>query len=180
MTSRETRLSAAPTLVDRAAYRTAIDALRDREKAHTRESDAIAAARRRLPMIAVDGGAPLIGEAGTTTLRDAFEGRQMLIAYYFMWRAGLPAPEQCEGCTYFTSQIHDLSMLHIRDVTYATFCQGSYAESSRYRDFIGWQMPWYSAEPSLEQLLVGRPAGNMYILSPICVTATISSRPIGQ
>lgn len=165
MKSRETRLSATPALADRAAYQIAIDALRDREKAHTHESDAIAATRRRLPMVMVDGGAPLIGEAGATTLRDAFEGRKMLIAYYFMWRAGLPAPEQCEGCTYFTSQIHDLSMLHSRDVTYATFCQGAYPESSRYSDFMGWQMPWYSAQPALEQLLAGRPAGSMYLIA---------------
>jgi len=35
------------------------------------------------------------------TLLDAFEGRRMLIAYYFMWHAGDPAPEQCEGCTLY-------------------------------------------------------------------------------
>jgi predicted dithiol-disulfide oxidoreductase (DUF899 family) len=48
----------------------------------------------------------------------------MLIAYYFMWHAGRPAPEQCEGCTFYTSQVRELSFLHSRDVTYATFCQG--------------------------------------------------------
>jgi predicted dithiol-disulfide oxidoreductase (DUF899 family) len=25
------------------------------------------------------------------------------------------------------------------------FCQGPYEESARYRDFMGWEMPWYSA-----------------------------------
>jgi predicted dithiol-disulfide oxidoreductase (DUF899 family) len=49
-------------------------------------------------MVAVDGAAPLIGEHGAVTLLDVFEGRQMLIAYYFMWHTGRPAPEQCEGC----------------------------------------------------------------------------------
>ena len=83
--------------------------MRVREKAHTREGDAIAAARRRLPMVEVDGATPLIGEHGAVTLLDAFEGRRMLIAYYFMWYAGQPAPEQCEGCTFFTSQVRELS-----------------------------------------------------------------------
>jgi predicted dithiol-disulfide oxidoreductase (DUF899 family) len=39
-----------------------------------------------------------------------------------------------------------------RDVTYATFCQGPYEESARYRDFMGWEMPWYSAQDSLDTL----------------------------
>ena len=120
--------------------------MRVREKAHTREGDAIAAARRRLPMVEVDGATPLIGERGAVTLLDAFEGRRMLIAYYFMWHAGHPAPEQCEGCTFYTSQVRELSFIHSRDVTYATFCQGPYEESARYRDFMGWEMPWYSAQ----------------------------------
>jgi predicted dithiol-disulfide oxidoreductase (DUF899 family) len=58
----------------------------------------------------------LIGERGALTLLDAFEGRRMLIAYYFMWHTGHPAPEQCEGCTWFTSQVLELSYIHARDV----------------------------------------------------------------
>jgi hypothetical protein len=45
-----------------------------------------------------------------------------------MWHAGHPALEQCEGCTFFTSQVRELSHLQSRDVTYATFCQGPYGE----------------------------------------------------
>ena len=43
-----------PVEVDRAAFQAELDALRVREKAHTREGDAIAAARRRLPMVEMD------------------------------------------------------------------------------------------------------------------------------
>ena len=145
-----------PKLVDRNTFQAELDALRVREKAHTREGDAIAAARRRLPMVEVDGATPLIGEHGAETLLDVFEGRRLLIAYYFMWHTGHPAAEQCEGCTWLTSQVCELSYIHSRDVTYATFCQGPYEESARYRDFMGWEMPWYSAQDSLDTLLVGR------------------------
>jgi predicted dithiol-disulfide oxidoreductase (DUF899 family) len=155
---------AMPEVVGRATFEARIDTLRRREKAHTREGDAIAAARRRLPMVAVDGSAPLVGESGTVTLLDAFEGRQMLMAYYFMWYEGKPAPEQCEGCTFFTTQVRELSHLHSRNVTYATFCQGSYEESARYRDFMGWEIPWYSARDSLDTLLVGRRIGVMHLV----------------
>ena len=154
-----------PNIVDRASFQTELDALRIREKAHTHEGDAIAAARRRLPMVEVDGATPLIGERGPVTLLDAFEGRRQLIVYYFMWHAGHPAPEQCEGCSFYTSQVRELSFIHSRDVTYATFCQGPYDESARYRDFMGWQMPWYAASrQSLDTLLVGRKVGMMHIV----------------
>jgi predicted dithiol-disulfide oxidoreductase (DUF899 family) len=154
----------APQVVDRRAFQAEIDALRRLEKAHTQQGDAIAAARRRLPMVAVDGTTTLIGKHGPTTLLDAFEGRSLLIAYYFMWYSGKPAPQQCEGCTYFTAQVRELSQLYSRDVTYATFCQGPYDESARYRDFMGWQMPWYSAQNSLDTLLVGRRVGMMHLI----------------
>src|SRR4051812_5312012 len=112
-----------PKTVDRSTFQAALDTLRVREKAHTREGDAIAAARRRLPMVEVDAATPLILEQRPVTLLDAFEGRQMLIAYYFMWHAGHPASEQCEGCTFFTSQVQELSYMHARNVTYATFAR---------------------------------------------------------
>ena len=155
-----------PRIVDRAAFQADVDELRVKEKAHTREGDVIAASRRRLPMVKVDGATSLIGENGTVTLLEAFEGRRQLIAYYFMWYPGRPASGQCEGCTFFTSQVRELSTLHAKDVTYATFCQGPYDESARYRDFMGWEMPWYSVpKASLETLLDGRKAGTMYLIS---------------
>jgi predicted dithiol-disulfide oxidoreductase (DUF899 family) len=155
----------APKIVDRSTFQAELDALRVQEKAHTREGDAIAAARRRLPMVEVDGATPLVGKHGALTLLDVFEGRRQLIAYYFMWRAGKPAPEQCEGCTFYTSQVRELSFIHSRDVTYATFAQGPYEESARYRDFMGFTMPWYAApRDSLETLLVGRKVGMMHIV----------------
>ncbi len=155
----------APTIVGRATFQAELDALRVREKAHTREGDAIAAARRRLPMVEVDATTPLVGEHGPETLLDAFEGRRILIAYYFMWHAGKPAAEQCEGCSLYTAQVRELSFIHSRDVTYATFCQGPYEESARYRNFMGWHMPWYAASrQSLERLLVGRKVGMMHIV----------------
>jgi predicted dithiol-disulfide oxidoreductase (DUF899 family) len=162
--------------VDRATFQAELDKLRTREKAHTREGDAIAAARRRLPMVEVDANLALIGPEGPLTLLDAFEGRRQLIAYYFMWNPGRPAAEQCEGCTFYTSQVAELSYLHSRDITYAVFSQGrnaavpgadpqmSYEESVRYRNFMGWDVPWYSAQDSLEALLVDREIGLFHLV----------------
>ncbi|MET0450411.1 MAG: DUF899 family protein [Mycobacterium sp.] len=157
--------SSLPPVVDRTDFQAELDVLRLREKAHTRESDAIAAARRRLPMVEVDANLELTGPDGPVTLLQAFEGRRQLLAYYFMWNPGAPAPEQCEGCTWCNTHVAELSYLHARDITYAVFCQGPYAESARYRDFMGWEMPWYSAQPSLDALLVGRTVGVMHLVS---------------
>jgi predicted dithiol-disulfide oxidoreductase (DUF899 family) len=156
--------SALPPVVNRATFQAQLDELRMREKAHTREGDAISATRRRLPMVEVDGGLELAGPQGPLTLLDVFEGRRQLIAYYFMWNTGRPASEQCEGCTWVTTQVAELSYLHSRDITFAVFCQGPYDESIRYRDFMGWEMPWYSAQDSLDALLEGRHVGRMHIV----------------
>jgi predicted dithiol-disulfide oxidoreductase (DUF899 family) len=152
-----------PVVVDRAAFEAELGTLRLREKAHTREGDAIAAARRRLPMVEVDAHLELIGPDGPVTLLEAFEGRRQLLAYTFMWHAGRPAPEQCEGCTWVATQVTDLSYLHSRDITYAVFCQGPFDVSSRYRDFMGWEIPWYSAQTSLDALLAGK-HGRMHLI----------------
>ena len=153
-----------PEIVDRNAYQAKVDALRTREKAHTREGDAIAAARRRLPMVEVSGETRLVSDHGTVTLLDAFEGRQILIAYYYMWHDGKTAPDQCEGCSFFTSQVHELSYFHVRNVTYATFCQGPFDPSLHYCGFMGYAMPWYSVQDSADTLLAGRQRNMMYLI----------------
>src|ERR1700682_1963939 len=147
------------------AFERELEELRAKEKAHIREGDAIAAARRRLPMVEVDAATPVIGPHGPVSLLDVFEGRRQLVAYYFMWHTGHRAAEQCEGCTWVTTQVAELSYLHSRDITLAVFCQGPYEASIRYHDFMGWSVPWYSAEEaSLDELLVDRHVGMMHIV----------------
>lgn len=153
-------MTAAPPIVNRDTWQRQVDALRVREKAHTREGDAIAAARRRLPMVEVDSMTPVIAAKGEVPLIDTFEGRSQLFASFHMWHTGHPAAEQCEGCTFFSGHALELSYLHSRDVTFAVFCQGPYPESARYRDFMAWEMPWYSVpEKSTDRLLAGRHFG---------------------
>jgi predicted dithiol-disulfide oxidoreductase (DUF899 family) len=157
MNAEQTGAAGLPRVVDRATWQAERDALLVREKAHTHEGDAIAAARRRLPMVEVDATTTLTGADGPVTLLDVFEGRGQLVAYFHMWHTGHSAAEQCEGCTFFNGQVRELSNLHSRDVTYATLCQGPYDQSVRYRDFMGWDVPWYSAQDALDALLGDRP-----------------------
>jgi predicted dithiol-disulfide oxidoreductase (DUF899 family) len=80
--NRATKAPSLPAAVDRATFQAELDRLRVQEKAPTRWGDAIAAARRR-----------------------------QLIAYYFMWYPGRPAAEQCEGCTWCTTQVDSVDVL---------------------------------------------------------------------
>jgi predicted dithiol-disulfide oxidoreductase (DUF899 family) len=61
-----------PAVVDRAAWQATRDELLVREKAHTREGDAIAAARRRLPMVEFDGTVQVVGPDGPVPFLDLF------------------------------------------------------------------------------------------------------------
>src|SRR5580700_10449277 len=97
--------AARPAVASRDDWQALLDDLLVREKAHTRAGDAIAAARRKLPMVEVDPSIPVIGEHGPVPLIEVFEGRRQLIVYYHMWHDGQPAENQCEGCTFFNGQI---------------------------------------------------------------------------
>ena len=68
-----------PPVVDQATWQAARDELLVREKAHTREGDAIAAARRRLPMVELDGTVEVTGADGPVPFVDLFQGRDELV-----------------------------------------------------------------------------------------------------
>lgn len=149
---------AQPPVVDRAAWRIAREQILDREKAHTREGDAIAALRRQLPMTPVPA-LTVTGAQGQVPLLDVFEGRRMLMAYFHMWHDGSPIPEQCEGCTFSTCHMQTLEYLHARDVTYAVLCEGAYDEIAPFREFMGYEWPWYSTKSADPALADGRDFG---------------------
>lgn len=146
---------ALPPITDRASWQARVDELRVKEKAHTRMGDALAAERRRLPMVAVDPQTPLIGPAGEVPLIEVFEGRRQLLAYFQMWHTGKPAASQCVGCTWWLSHVKELAYLHSRDITFAALSEGPWPEASRYREFMGWDFPFYSVPPGSE-LIAGR------------------------
>lgn len=72
--------AALPPVVDERVWQRELAALREREKAVTRELDAIVAQRRRLPMVAMPDYL-LKGEHGPVRLADVFGSRSQLIVY---------------------------------------------------------------------------------------------------
>ena len=102
-----------PPVVDLATWQAAREELLVREKAHTREGDAIAAARRRLPMVEVDGTVEVTGADGPVPFVDLFQGRDELVVYQHMWYDGAPYQGQCEGCT--TTAWHLKDAVYLKD-----------------------------------------------------------------
>lgn len=134
-----------PPVVGLEEWRTELDALRAREKAATHELDAIAAQRRRLPMVELPDYT-LEGPNGPVRLVDVFEGRSQLITYSHMWFPG--KDWQCGGCTGFTSQFTRLDFLDPYDARFVIVTQGPIAEAIAYRDKVGNRMDWYSTADS--------------------------------
>jgi predicted dithiol-disulfide oxidoreductase (DUF899 family) len=145
MTTESTATAGKPPVVDGQTWRAALDDLRRREKAVTRELDAIAAARRRLPMVEMDDYT-LIGANGPIRLVDVFDGRAQLIVYNHMWNDG--AEWQCGGCTSFTSQFTRLDFLDNYDARFVIVTNGPIDEALAYREKVGNQMDWYSSADS--------------------------------
>ncbi|TDD21013.1 DUF899 domain-containing protein [Kribbella turkmenica] len=137
-------MTAMPPIVDRETWCRERRTLLDREKTHTGEGDAIAAVRRRLPMTEVDATATLVGPGGPRSFLDVFEGRDQLIVYKHMWHPGAGIEGQCVGCTASIVDVHDVSYLNHRGVSFAVFCEGPWDEIAPFREFMGYTLPWYS------------------------------------
>ena len=139
-----TALPGRPPVVDLATWQTARDELLVREKAHTREGDALAAARRRLPMVEIDGTVEVVGADGPVPFLDLFQGRDELVVYHSMWYDGAPHQGQCEGCTFNLWHIKDAVYLNARGVSFAVLTSGRWDEVAPYVEFMGYTQPWYS------------------------------------
>ncbi len=139
-----TNTQANPPVVDLATWQAARDVLLVRETAHTREGDAIAAARRRLPMVEFDGTGEVVGADGPVPFLDLFQGRDELVVYKHMWHDGAPDQGQCEGCTNMAWHQRDTVYLQARGVSFAVVTTGRWDEVAPFVQFMGYTQPWYS------------------------------------
>src|SRR3954467_5762520 len=153
---------ALPSVVDSQTWRAQLDDLRKREKAATRELDAIAAQRRRLPMVEMPDYT-LIGADGPVRLSDVFEGKSQLIVYNHMWSDG--EEWQCGGCTGFTSQFTRLEFLDNYDARFVIVTQGPIDEALAYKQRVGNRMTWYSTAGSSFGADVGAPPGGGFAVN---------------
>jgi predicted dithiol-disulfide oxidoreductase (DUF899 family) len=158
----EQTTTALPPVVDHDTWRAALDDLRRREKAATRELDAIAAQRRRLPMVELPDYT-LIGKDGPVRLVDVFEGRSQLIVYNHMWEDG--AEWQCGGCTGLTAGWTRLDFLANYDARMVIVTNGPIKEALAYKAKVGNKMEWYSSSESSFGADVDAPPGEGFAVN---------------
>ncbi len=130
---------ALPPVVTAEEWAAAAAELRAAEKEHMRAGDALAARRRRMPMVEF-GSYTFEGADGAASLLELFEGRRQLVVYQFM-----RGPAWCEGCCMFTDQISEPAHLHARDTTMAIVSLSDYRDLAALRERMGWQVPFYSS-----------------------------------
>ena len=130
-----------PKVVSAAEWQQARDELLKAEKEATRTLDAIAARRRRLPMVKFDNYTFATAD-GTTTLLDLFGDQVQLAVYQFMDRG----PDQfCPGCTWFTNNVVNLDGLAENGVAWATVSNMPITQIEAYKAEKGWTLPFVSS-----------------------------------
>jgi predicted dithiol-disulfide oxidoreductase (DUF899 family) len=139
-----------PPVVSPPEWEAAREALLVKEKEATRARDALAAERRRLPMVRIDKDYVFEGPGGKTTLLDLFEGRPQLILYHFMFAPdvhGWPSAG-CDGCSMFVDQVGHLAHFHARDTSFALVSRAPLENIEPFKERMGWTIPWYSSDGS--------------------------------
>ena len=139
-----------PHVVSPDAWRTALAELRVKEKAATRARDALAAERRRLPMVRIANDYIFDGRDGKAHLLDLFAGRRQLMVYHFMFAPGVEGwpSAGCDGCSFFVDSIAHLAHLHERDTSFVLVSRAPLANIEPYKARMGWSVPWFSSSGS--------------------------------
>jgi predicted dithiol-disulfide oxidoreductase (DUF899 family) len=135
-----------PEIVSPAEWQATLDSLRAREKEATHARDALAAERRRLPMVEIDKEYVFEGPDGEARLLDLFEGRRQLILYHFMF--GPNQDEGCDGCSMVVDNVCHLAHLHARDTSFALVSRAPLQRIEPFKERMGWTVPWFSSSNS--------------------------------
>jgi predicted dithiol-disulfide oxidoreductase (DUF899 family) len=137
-----------PRVVSREEWQAACTNLLVKEKELTRQRDALAAERRRLPMVRVDKDFRFEGPDCEASLLDLFDGRRQLIVYRFFFEPGVARwPEAgCGGCSMFADKVGHFALphLHARDTSLVLVSRAPQADIERFRKRMAWTIPWFT------------------------------------
>ena len=133
---------AKPRIVSAAQWQQERDELLKAEKEATRTLDALAARRRRLPMVKFSNDYVFASPAGPKSLADLFEGRNQLVVYQFM---DVGPGKFCPGCTGFTKNVADLGDLADTGVSWVTVSDMPLTQIEEYKTRMGWTLPFVSS-----------------------------------
>lgn len=135
---------AMPEIVSADEWQQAREELLRDEKEATRALDALAARRRRLPMVKFESGYLFDTPTGLQTLLELFDGHRQLVVYQFMDNG---PDDFCPGCTAFTNSIpaNGPERLAKRGISWVTVSDMPLAQIEPYKARMGWTMPFVSS-----------------------------------
>lgn len=142
-----------PPIVSPEAWETARQQMLVKEKAQTRARDALAAARRRMPWMAVDKVYAFETPEGRKSLSDLFDGRRQLIVYRGFFEPGVFGwPDHaCRGCSMVADQVAHPAHLAARDTTLVFASRAPQADIVRLKARMGWEdIPWVTVTDSFD------------------------------
>ena len=135
-----------PPVVSKQEWEKAHEQMLAKEKEFTRERDALAAERRRMPWLAVEKDYSFDGPNGPASLVDLFEGRRQLVVYRFFYDPDVDGwPERgCGGCSFLADQVAHPAHLNARDTTLAFVSRAPQDKIQGLKERMGWErIPWY-------------------------------------
>jgi predicted dithiol-disulfide oxidoreductase (DUF899 family) len=138
-----TKKTPLPKIVAEAEWLAAHEKLLATEKEMTQALDALAAERRRLPMVKIEKLYRFEGADGAVSLLDLFQQRRQLLLYHFMF--GPSQDVGCNGCSMFVDQVGHLAHLNARDTSFALVARAPIAKIEAFRQKMGWSIPWVSS-----------------------------------
>ncbi len=133
-----------PKVVSQAEWIAARKDLLAKEKNLTRQRDALAEERQKLPWVKVDKKYAFETARGKKTLAELFGGKGQLAIYHFMlgvdWEAG------CPSCSLITDQMDPMAIhLAQRDVRLMLVSHAPLAKIEEFKKRMGWKLPWASS-----------------------------------
>ena len=131
-------------IVSREEWLTARKALLEKEKAHMRAGDELAAERRALPSLKLEKNYTFETERGRRSLAELFDERSQLLVHHLMfapeWRAA------CPGCSFQAEHIDGPAQhLPYHNVTIVAVSRAPLAKILAYERRMGWRFEWVSS-----------------------------------
>ena len=123
-----------------------------KEKEATHALDALAAERRRLPMVEFGTDYVFATGTGEATLLELFQGCRQLVVYQFMDNG---PDDYCPGCTTYTDNTDSATgrpYIYRRDTAYVTISDMPIDQFQAYAKRRGWVGQFYSSHGTTFQV----------------------------
>jgi len=133
-----------PKVVSQTEWIAARKELLAKEKSLTRQRDALAEERRKLPCVKLDKKYAFETASGKKTLAELFGGKSQLAIYHFMF--GPDWEQGCPSCSLIADHLDNLGVhLAQRDVRLMIVSRAPLAKIEEFKKRMGWKFPWVSS-----------------------------------